>query len=368
MNGSCLLSYGIDPSAGRYDALDRADQLAKSAAQVGAGQQAYDQTAATGRQLRADAIQVGARYPGQITNEQNTALQGIAGAENSNLANANTGVALNNAANPYLQTASSLKYSPLGTNSTSQSSGTSQSSSVSSDPASSGSNKSPSQQQPQQQQAGGGGSGGGGSGGSGTGSSQSDAPFQEGSSSGDVWSNGSGVDYSGLGDVNWTGGGGLADYTGDFSGATMPGGMFEDNSSGAMPGGGTAYNDYGLGGYDSMGDMSGFSSGGGSDTGSMDYGGGGGGEYFAGGGAIPEHSGPVPASMSPSGGRQVDDVRAQGPGGSRINLNANEFVIPRDVVEWKGQEYFQKLIAGARKNNAMATARPRFGGGQHAAR
>jgi hypothetical protein len=56
--------------------------------------------------------------------------------------------------------------------------------------------------------------------------------------------------------------------------------------------------------------------------------------------------GAVPADASPSNGAQVDDVNA--------NLNVGEFVVPRDVAQWKGQEYFYKLMAQARKARATA--------------
>jgi hypothetical protein len=49
----------------------------------------------------------------------------------------------------------------------------------------------------------------------------------------------------------------------------------------------------------------------------------------------------VSPSLSPSGGQQVDDVPAQ--------LNAGEFVLPDDVVKWKGEEFFQKLISTSRQ-------------------
>ena len=42
----------------------------------------------------------------------------------------------------------------------------------------------------------------------------------------------------------------------------------------------------------------------------------------------------------------VDDVPA--------NLTAGEFIIPKDVVEWKGKEYFYKLMAQARKLRATS--------------
>lgn len=99
---------------------------------------------------------------------------------------------------------------------------------------------------------------------------------------------------------------------------------------------------------------------------------------FARGGAVPARmrrpptsrmpnmmaqGGQVPQQASPSGGRQVDDVPARGPGNSQMHLNANEFVIPRDVALWKGQEFFQNLINQARQKNAMAAAKPTVGKG-----
>ena len=49
----------------------------------------------------------------------------------------------------------------------------------------------------------------------------------------------------------------------------------------------------------------------------------------------------VPHTASPSHGAETDDIPAR--------LNADEFVIPRDVVHWKGSEFFQKLIDQSRK-------------------
>lgn len=60
---------------------------------------------------------------------------------------------------------------------------------------------------------------------------------------------------------------------------------------------------------------------------------------------------PVSASLSPSGGQETDDIPAR--------LNAGEYIIPKDVVAWKGQEFFQKLIDGTRKQDSEATAKPR---------
>ena len=57
--------------------------------------------------------------------------------------------------------------------------------------------------------------------------------------------------------------------------------------------------------------------------------------------------GRVPMQASPSQGRQTDDVPAR--------LNAGEFVIPKDVAAWKGQEFFQKLIDGSRKKRVTGS-------------
>lgn len=70
-----------------------------------------------------------------------------------------------------------------------------------------------------------------------------------------------------------------------------------------------------------------------------------GGSYAKGGkvgsGVLPTTGGPVSRNMSPSRGRQTDDIPAR--------LNAGEFVVPRDVVAHKGTEFFKKLIEGSRK-------------------
>jgi hypothetical protein len=58
----------------------------------------------------------------------------------------------------------------------------------------------------------------------------------------------------------------------------------------------------------------------------------------------------VTSDRSPSGGEQVDDVPAR--------LNVGEFVIPKDVVEYKGHEFFQSLIKKTRKAVEDAPAKP----------
>jgi len=69
------------------------------------------------------------------------------------------------------------------------------------------------------------------------------------------------------------------------------------------------------------------------------------GTYARGGAVAPTTGGFVSQALSPSNGRQVDDVPAR--------LNEGEYVIPRDVVHWKGKDFFHKLIAQSRKTRAM---------------
>lgn len=79
------------------------------------------------------------------------------------------------------------------------------------------------------------------------------------------------------------------------------------------------------------------------------------GAFFEEGGAVPEGATPggnVPAGASPTRGKAIDDVPAM--------LTAGEFVVPKDVVSWKGEEFFQKLIDGSRKAKPQATAKPEY--------
>jgi hypothetical protein len=79
--------------------------------------------------------------------------------------------------------------------------------------------------------------------------------------------------------------------------------------------------------------------------------------FYAEGGAVDAgdatQGGAVPVHASPTGGKAVDDVSAK--------LNVGEFIIPKDVAAWKGQEHFQKLIDQSRKASAAATAKPTVG-------
>lgn len=66
--------------------------------------------------------------------------------------------------------------------------------------------------------------------------------------------------------------------------------------------------------------------------------------------ALLSEGGEVPPQASPSGGQAIDDVPAR--------LTPGEFVVPKDVVAWKGEEHFQKLIEQSRTKKQEATAQP----------
>ena len=341
-----LQSYGIDPSSGRYAALDSAERMQQAAAEAGAGNIAELQTEATGRALRSEAIQVGQRLPGQFVQEAGTALQALAGAENSQLANSKLGADLLGTPKDYLGTGMGLKYPPTGGTSGGShnpfppEAGTSGVRSPPSvnvggtpgymmpnntagyTPEGSGNM---SGMQPTANVLGGMGGGNYGADGSDDSNMNLD-PSLAGSPGSDIY-----------GPVNPG-----ADTSGMYNNSGSPGGANDmtmgdspDSSSGALPdssyGGDTSY------------DQPSYSDSGYNDGGAVG---------LAAGGAASDGDGAVPTvtpQMSPTGGRDTDDVSAR--------LNVGEFVIPKDVAEWKGQEFFQKLIQQSRKLRGAAPAR-----------
>ena len=428
-----LQQFGIDPSSGRYAGLINADNVA-NAGNV-AGQENLQERAdvATGQQLRAEAVQTGAQLPSSIANVENTGIQANTGAENAELANANTGVNLMGLPDQFLNTATHV-LPPFNAQ-------RSQSSSL-------GGGSSQTQKQPTQNQGGGSGQPGNGGGGNGAPSTFSGMTPNPGATifQGAAPTSGGGGSqnfdnplsdeqmtnpFSGPQDdasqtFNDAGGGNAAfsnpqtDASNAFGtpsqGMDTNQGVFGNNTSSLDLGGlnGSDQNVFGNptapapspsplpGGIDtsvtsnfqlppddgsnpaagSGGDSQPAADQGSEDPGAGDMsqsfgddsGGDGGGDGFARGGAVPMRKPPtyrmpnmmasggqVPSQMSPSGGRKVDDVRAQGPGRAPMRLNANEFVIPQDVALWKGQEFFQNLINDSRKKRmspASAPAKP----------
>lgn len=434
-----LRSFGINPSDGRYAALDKAAAVQNAANIAGAQNTQRNATEQIGRNLRSEAVQVGAQLPAAIANINNTAIQANTGASNASLANANTGANLMRVPNDFLRTAMDVKLPPTGQNSKSQSNGFSSSPSQSGGSRPSGGGgpggsgggnpfgpSGPAWMPQHNPGAGGSQSGGGGGrqfqpgsqimklnpgqqqpgaqgydadpfGGYQTGTEYIGSgftdPFQDYGGGGDYFGNSYGQDW-GNGNT-FDQGPETQSYTGDgfYGGDTSNGGGSDMSGWGAYnydPSANQAtdwgYNPYGSGSYDSFsGDNSGydpsvFDGGSASDFGGgtsafQDYGGGGnsfgqdysqpdygnytapsedydmGGAYAAGG--------PIPPQASPSGGRRVDDIPAQGPGGQPLRMNANEFVIPQDVALWKGQEFFQNLIDQSRKKRVTASAQPK---------
>jgi hypothetical protein len=86
---SDLQGYGIDPSAGRYAALDQASRVQTAASAAGAGNQQRMADIAQGNAMQQQAI-------------------------SSSLQNVNAGLGAANAANQFAGTAMNLKYAPLG--------------------------------------------------------------------------------------------------------------------------------------------------------------------------------------------------------------------------------------------------------------
>jgi hypothetical protein len=88
------------------------------------------------------------------------------------------------------------------------------------------------------------------------------------------------------------------------------------------------------------------------------------GGFAAEGGVLPAEEdiyaaggGPIPVAASPSGGAVTDDVPAQA-GAIPMQMNAGEFVVPKDVTQWLGEKGLQDLILKARKQMQSPQQRP----------
>jgi hypothetical protein len=69
--------------------------------------------------------------------------------------------------------------------------------------------------------------------------------------------------------------------------------------------------------------------------------------------------GVIPPQASPSGGAVTDDIAAQpGPGTPPVQVNAGEFIVPKDVTQWLGEKGIQNLIMKARKEMSSGAQRP----------
>lgn len=237
-----LESFGVDPSATRYAALDAGSRVAQAAATAGAGNQARAQTEAIGRALRSEAINVGRGYPGQVAGTYATALQSGNQAANSQLAGTASGASTMGTGTQW----AGLGNQALGT-----------------------------------------------------------------------WGNTLNMGYQNqlaAADFNSRQSSGLGGLAGAVFGAAGNAGGF-----------GTLFAGLNEGGTVPEADASG--------------------QPITSGGNVPRAS-------SPTRGAAIDDVNAK--------LTAGEFVVPKDIVSWKGEEFFQKLIEKSRKARPEAPAQPSF--------
>ncbi len=344
-----LQSYGINPGDPKYASALMQANTQTGAAAAAAGNQARLATEATGTGMK----------------------QAAAAAQTSNL---NAGTNAMGVANRFAgEGVANVKFAPLGQTHTQTSQSQNSTSSGSSDP----------QQQQQQQQkqpsnpqgsSSGGGGGRSGYGGSGGGGSPgiydpSAGTGDAGGAGGAGGGNGGYGNYGAMPSYLYGGTGGNDIWNNDtFSGGSPQGfgdqtsfGPSTDSFSGGSggysgygSGGGSQYqaapdSSYGVGNYARGGDVRGGSSGAGQANGGATAGrepGGAGNPGIADG----TTGGFVSRHLSPSGGAETDDIPAQ--------LNADEFVMPRDVVKWKGQEFFQKLIDQARQARQKGSAKP----------
>jgi hypothetical protein len=110
-----LQGYGVNPSSGMYGELLSAANTAAGASEAGAGNQARQNTEATGRALLGESTQLGATEPTNINASINTEYGGLSGAVNTSQSNVNTGANLYNTANKWYDTAGSvLKQAQVG--------------------------------------------------------------------------------------------------------------------------------------------------------------------------------------------------------------------------------------------------------------
>lgn len=345
-----LQAYGIDPSAGRYAALDKIARTQEGAAKAAAGTAAQLNTENTGRALRGQAIQVGQQYPAAAINSLNSKMQGVAGAENAVLGNANTGIAAMALPNSYLGTAMGLKLPNVGQVSGSSSAQRAQS------------NK-PDTAQPQQQQ-----------GNQGTGAPKApaaggntgpkminlnpDAPLPQDPESQNQFDPGE-FDQGYTPSNDWANANGDVNQNYSMDQGYTPSNDWSGANTDSLPDQSAPQTDWSQQNVNTTMDANNSQNWGVPPAPEPEQDGDGGGDdSFALGGDVGEDQqsalpmgdattgGQVGAHMSPSGGQVQDDVNA--------HLNVDEFVIPKDVAKWKGEEFFHKLTAQAREARIKA--------------
>jgi hypothetical protein len=279
-----LEGYGVKPTDLRAHALDLGTRVQEAAAKAAAANQSDLAVDATGRALRSEAIGVGKTYPGQIAGTLNTGLQAGSAGANSGLATTASG------ANTM---GTSPQYAGLGNTALNTWGSTTN-----------------------------------------TGYGNELAGYNAGFANYNAGLSGYNAELAGY---NATNSAALGNYNAQLA-------EYKANSEGS--------------GWGSLiGGVAGMALGG-------PMGGQIGAKIFAeSGGAIPAppgmsapqgptaptetDGGAVPAQVSPSGGRGVDDVEAR--------LSVGEFIMPDDVARWYGEEKLHKMIIKAREGKAELT-------------
>ncbi len=347
-----LQDFGVsvnDPSSGRYQDLEAANETVAGAQAAAAGVQARQKAEDQQHQLLGESIKTGQALPGQALQAMQTGVGALNTAANSGKIKTDAAAQLSKMPGEYLSIADDLKLPPLGTGPTDSSNvSTSTQTDASKDSSGSGDKDGSGKDGSGKNGSGGGGSGGGGGGNGGAVSG--DNPYYTGEDN-PIGQPGGETDGS-LNDQGLSWGASLgAGGVYDDNGYNSPGwdtGNFDESGPNAYLDQSNVYQGgdyYRQGGFD-LGDTDQW-------TGSAEVsdagGGDGGGEGYALGGPIEgQQGGMIPVSASPSGGAVQDDVQ--------INAQPNEFVIPRDVAMWKGQEFFQKMIAQSRAARTGAPA------------
>lgn len=287
-----LQSYGIDPSSGRYAGLDAGLQAQKAAAQAAAMTKSDRDTEMLGQQYLSNAIATGANLPGQAVNEAGMAMTQGNTALNAQLAPANSYFNWSGTA-PQWQGLGNDMYKQWANAANMETTA--------------GQRANELQEQINARKAketsGVGAAIGTGLGILGTvAGAYFGGPF--GAMAGSKIGSSLGSTFSGTGETYEHGG--LVRRYADGGEVEPDPWDWEESAEGEMEAGATP----GVGGE--MDDM--------------------------GGGPDPRM---VPPEASPSGGIETDDVTAQ--------VNVGEFVVPKDVTNWLGEKFFQKLIEKSRQ-------------------
>jgi hypothetical protein len=379
-----LQAAGIaDPSGGIYGEMMRENNLEGGAAAAGAGNQARESTEKTGLELQEQNINFGSTLPASALNAINTGYTGLTDTSNTQATATNTGATAADSANKWYNSALNIQQAPSGTQTQGTSTDTTSSRSAPTTSTDTWGNigtgggtiagggvvhsyaRGGGIPHPRHGRGGGkrghGRGAGGGGGGGGGGGAPSKIPGPGPTAGHNAFLNSDEELARAYGESGGGGGGGR--HIGGGGGGGQ-------RSGGGGGGGGPDLSDQGIptptdntvvpsGAPGPIGGAQAQPSDGptSQDTSGDDDSGG-----YAHGGGIPDHyhvhglpdavsGGHIPYGLSPSHGHTTDDVVA--------NLNAGEFVIPRDVTHYYGHKFFYDLINKGRKGGLKGSQETR---------